>query len=79
MPKPKSEAEMRTKQFTRVTFLDREAAAVLNKISELEGRSGTREYGMLLERLARIYKSDPEKLLDLGLISQHAMPARAVA
>lgn len=77
MPKRRQEDPMKSNlQFVRI-FMDREAIARLNRLAEIEGRSQQRQVGMMLERIAQLYREQPQKLVEIGLLSPMAIPSAA--
>ena len=50
-------------------YVDRESDACIGKIAGAQHRTKQRQIGIMLERIARMAKDNPQKLAELGLIN----------
>lgn len=76
MPKAKPEPIMASQICARVTVAQK-AVCILERMADLEGRHRQRNMGLILERIAALFERDPQKLVDLGLLTQMAATAAA--
>lgn len=55
--------------------VDQKATLILERMADMEGRDKQRNLGIILERVARAFESDPDKLVELGIITSHVASA----
>ena len=75
----KAEAEVGKHMTLARIYITKEADAGLARMSGIEGRTKARQMGILLERLNQLFRDDPHKLEEIGLLSPMAAAAAAAA
>ena len=73
----KKDENMNNDLLRLIALVDKKSAPVLEEWSRLEGRSMQSHNGILLRRLARLYRECPDKLQELGLLTPLALHSAA--
>jgi hypothetical protein len=75
----KDQGPMRDDLTPTKALVDKKTVAALDEWARMEGRSLQSHNGILLRRLARLYRESPEKLEQLGMLAPGTHPSAAVA
>lgn len=59
------------------SLCDEKYLRIITDWADLEGRSQQQHTGILLERLAKLYKNHPNKLEEIGLLTPHLLEPAA--
>jgi hypothetical protein len=73
----KDEAELGKNMTLARIYITKEADAGFGRMASIEGRTKARQMGITLERINQLFRDEPQKLQELGILSPMAAAVAA--